>query len=197
MEYIISAGAIIIAYCLGSISPSTLLARARGMDIKSAGSGNAGTTNALRVLGKKAALITLSIDILKGVLAVKLGLLLGGEDISYFCLVAAILGHIYPAFYSFKGGKGVAVAFGAILAVNWQIALICLGIVALTVLLTRWVSLGSILAAAAFPILAHFLEPNFTIIGIFPALLVIYKHKANIIRLIHGEESKIFSKKQP
>lgn len=197
MEYIISAGAIIIAYCLGSISPSTLLARARGMDIKSAGSGNAGTTNALRVLGKKAALITLSIDILKGVLAVKLGLLLGGEAISYFCLVAAILGHIYPAFYSFKGGKGVAVAFGAILAVNWQIALICLGIVALTVLLTRWVSLGSILAAAAFPILAHFLEPNFTIIGIFPALLVIYKHKANIIRLIHGEESKIFSKKQP
>ncbi len=197
MEYIISAGAIIIAYCLGSISPSTLLARARGMDIKSAGSGNAGTTNALRVLGKKAALITLSIDILKGVLAVKLGLLLGGEGISYFCLVAAILGHIYPAFYSFKGGKGVAVAFGAILAVNWQIALICLGIVALTVLLTRWVSLGSILAAAAFPILAHFLEPNFTIIGIFPALLVIYKHKANIIRLIHGEESKIFSKKQP
>ncbi|SFE39981.1 glycerol-3-phosphate acyltransferase PlsY [Peptostreptococcaceae bacterium pGA-8] len=197
MEYIIYAGAIIIAYCLGSISPSTLLARARGMDIKSAGSGNAGTTNALRVLGKKAALITLSIDILKGVLAVKLGLLLGGEGISYFCLVAAILGHIYPAFYSFKGGKGVAVAFGAILAVNWQIALICLGIVALTVLLTRWVSLGSILAAAAFPILAHFLEPNFTIIGIFPALLVIYKHKANIIRLIHGEESKIFSKKQP
>ncbi len=197
MEYIISTGAIIIAYCLGSISPSTLLARARGMDIKSAGSGNAGTTNALRVLGKKAALITLSIDILKGVLAVKLGLLLGGEGISYFCLVAAILGHIYPAFYSFKGGKGVAVAFGAILAVNWQIALICLGIVALTVLLTRWVSLGSILAAAAFPILAHFLEPNFTIIGIFPALLVIYKHKANIIRLIHGEESKIFSKKQP
>lgn len=197
MEYIISAGAIIIAYCLGSISPSTLMARARGMDIKSAGSGNAGTTNALRVLGKKAALITLSIDILKGVLAVKLGLLLGGEGISYFCLVAAILGHIYPAFYSFKGGKGVAVAFGAILAVNWQIALICLGIVALTVLLTRWVSLGSILAAAAFPILAHFLEPNFTIIGIFPALLVIYKHKANIIRLIHGEESKIFSKKQP
>lgn len=197
MEYIIYAGAIIIAYCLGSISPSTLLARARGMDIKSAGSGNAGTTNALRVLGKKAALITLSIDILKGVLAVKLGLLFGGEGISYFCLVAAILGHIYPAFYSFKGGKGVAVAFGAILAVNWQIALICLGIVALTVLLTRWVSLGSILAAAAFPILAHFLEPNFTIIGIFPALLVIYKHKANIIRLIHGEESKIFSKKQP
>ncbi|MDD7511769.1 MAG: glycerol-3-phosphate 1-O-acyltransferase PlsY [Peptostreptococcaceae bacterium] len=197
MEYIISTGAIIIAYCLGSISPSTLLARARGMDIKSAGSGNAGTTNALRVLGKKAALITLSIDILKGVLAVKLGLLLGGEGISYFCLVAAILGHIYPAFYSFKGGKGVAVAFGAILAVNWQIALICLGIVALTVLLTRWVSLGSILAAAAFPILAHFLEPNFTIICIFPALLVIYKHKANIIRLIHGEESKIFSKKQP
>ena len=110
---------VVIAYFIGNISPSIILGKMAGVDIKKEGSGNAGTTNALRVLGKKAALITLVIDIGKGVLAVAAGNLIGGAETGYLCAIAVFCGHIWPCFYSFKGGKGVATAFGAILAVNW------------------------------------------------------------------------------
>ena len=107
-----------LAYFIGNISPSILIGKALGIDIKKEGSGNAGTTNALRVLGKKAAVITLIIDIGKGVLAVWLGLRFGNETIGMFCALAVFCGHIWPCVYGFKGGKGVATAFGAILAIN-------------------------------------------------------------------------------
>lgn len=195
IEYLNYVVAFIGAYLLGSISPAILIGRLKGINIKKEGSGNAGTTNALRVLGKKAALGTLAIDVFKGFLAVKIGFLLGGTIGAYVCLALAILGHVYPIFYSFKGGKGVAVAFGTMLAVNWPIALGCLGVVVIVILITRMVSLGSILAGLAFPFMVYFTDKSMAVYAILPAALVIYKHKDNIKRIVAGEESKIsFSK---
>lgn len=188
---------IVIAYFLGNISPSTLIGRARGIDIKKEGSGNAGTTNALRVLGKKAAAVTLVIDIGKGFLAVKLGFLLAGPVAAMYCALAAFLGHIWPVLFRFKGGKGVAVAFGAILGVNWHLALAALAIVAAAVLITRMVSMGSVIAAVTFPVLAWFMEPDFFWIGCVMAAIMLYAHRSNIGRIIRGEENKLsFSKKK-
>lgn len=187
---------IVIAYFLGNISPSTLIGRAMGVDIKKEGSGNAGTTNALRVLGKKAAAVTLVIDIGKGVVAVALGNLIAGPEAAMYCALAAFVGHIWPAMFKFKGGKGVAVAFGGIVAINWQLGLLCLAVVAVVVLLTRMVSAGSVTVAVAFPVLAYFMEPDFLYVGIIMAALLIYKHKGNIQRLIKGEENKLSFKKK-
>lgn len=187
---------LLIAYMLGNISPSTFLAKAKGIDIKKSGSGNAGTTNALRVLGAKAAVITLVIDIGKGFLAVFLaGIFLNPMQVS-FCALAVFLGHVWPLLLKFKGGKGVATAFGALLALNWQLALICLGIVVLVVLVTRMVSLGSVTAALAFPFLAYFMEKEFLPAGICMALILIFKHRANIARILSGNESKLSFKKK-
>ena len=113
---------ILAAYLIGNISPAIILGKISGVDIKKEGSGNAGTTNVLRVLGKKAALITLIVDISKGFLAVRLGMLLGYET-GAICAVAVFCGHIWPCFYRFKGGKGVATAFGALLSINWMLGL--------------------------------------------------------------------------
>lgn len=187
---------IVIAYFLGNISPSTLLARAAGKDIKKEGSGNAGTTNALRVLGKKAAVITLVVDIGKGFLAVKLGFLLAGSMAAMCCALSAFVGHIWPLLFRFKGGKGVAVAFGAILGVNWQLALLALAIVAVTVLLTRMVSMGSVIAAISFPVLAWRMEREFFWIGCVMALIMLYAHRSNIGRIFRGEENKLSFKKK-
>ena len=181
-----------LAYFIGNISPSILLGKALGIDIKKEGSGNAGTTNALRVLGKKAAVITLIIDIGKGVLAVWLGLRFGNETIGMFCALAVFCGHIWPCVYSFKGGKGVATAFGALLAVNWVMAVITLLIVAIGLAVSRRMSVGSLLGTVSFPITCWFLERDFLYIGMVMALIVIIKHRANIARLIKGEEPKMF-----
>lgn len=187
---------IVIAYFLGNISPSTLIGRSMGVDIKKEGSGNAGTTNALRVLGKKAAIITLVVDIGKGVVAVLLGNALAGPTAAMYCALAAFIGHIWPAIFNFKGGKGVAVAFGTIVAINWQLGLLCLAVVAVVVLLTKMVSAGSVTVAIAFPVLAYFMEPDFLYVGIIMAALLVYKHKENIKRLIKGEENKLSFKKK-
>lgn len=187
---------IVIAYFLGNISPSTLIGRSMGVDIKKEGSGNAGTTNALRVLGKKAAIITLVVDIGKGVVAVLLGNALAGPTAAMYCALAAFIGHIWPAMFNFKGGKGVAVAFGTIVAINWQLGLLCLAVVAVVVLLTKMVSAGSVTVAIAFPVLAYFMEPDFLYVGIIMAALLVYKHKENIKRLIKGEENKLSFKKK-
>ena len=183
---------VVIAYFIGNISPSIILGKMAGVDIKKEGSGNAGTTNALRVLGKKAALITLVIDIGKGVLAVAAGNLIGGAETGYLCAIAVFCGHIWPCFYSFKGGKGVATAFGAILAVNWISAL---AVVAVGLALTQRMSVGSLLGAITFPLLCWFMEPGFIWIGSLMALIVLIKHGANIKRLIRGEEPKMSFKK--
>ena len=166
------------AYFIGNISPSTILAKRQGLNIKEEGSGNAGTTNALRVMGKKAGAITMVVDILKG-------------------LAAALLGHIWPVIYRFKGGKGVATVFGAILAINPLMALICLIVVAIFVFATKRMSVGSIAGGIFLPAISLVMEPLFFPEALVIGVIVVLKHRANIVRLIHGEEPvmSIFDKK--
>ncbi len=185
---------IIVAYLIGNISPAILIARAKGIDIKKEGSGNAGTTNVLRVLGKKWAVATLVIDVMKGVVAVILGWFLGGKVLAAYCIIAVVAGHIWPIFFNFKGGKGVATCFGGLLAYNYILAFSALGVVALGILMTKRMSFGAVLAAACFPLMAFFLDKEFLWEGVVLGLIVIYKHKSNIKRLLRGEEPKIGEK---
>ena len=197
MNYILLGVLGAVAYFIGNISPSTIMAKKQGLDIKSEGSGNAGTTNALRVMGKKAGAITCVVDILKGVVAVLIGMLVAGNPGAYICALCVFLGHVWPLIYKFKGGKGVATAFGAVLAVNPLLALIALAIVAIVVFTSKRMSLGSIVGAVAFAVLSIFLEPGFIAFACLMAIIMLIKHRANIVRLIHGEEPVmgIFEKK--
>ena len=187
----------LIAYFIGNISPSTIMAKRQGLDIKKEGSGNAGTTNALRVMGKKAGAITCIVDILKGVVAVLIGLLALGNPGAYIAALCVFLGHVWPIVYRFRGGKGVATAFGAVLAVNPLLALISLAIVAIVVFTSKRMSLGSIVGAVAFTVVAVFLEPGFFAFACVMAIIILVKHRANIVRLARGEEPVmgIFKKK--
>ncbi len=182
---------VILAYFIGNISPSTILAKRQGLDIKKEGSGNAGTTNALRVMGKKAGIITLVIDIMKGVLAVVLAEIIAGEAAGMYCAVAVIVGHVWPVIYKFKGGKGVATTFGALVAINPLLGLWTLAVVALVTFLSKRMSAGSIAGAIAFPVICLFNEPEFIVWGTILAVIVLVKHRANIVRLLEGEEPKL------
>ncbi len=207
--YIIVA---IIAYLLGSISFSVIISKkVAGFDVREKGSGNAGTTNVLRAVGKGAAAITLICDILKGVVAVLVAFLAGkivkGLDNALLIQVAGIfviLGHTFPVFFKFKGGKGIATSLGVLLITNWQIGLICLVFALVLIALTRMVSVGSIAAAVLFPVLVIFINQNYLvsasnwsylIYSIILAVLIIFNHRANIKRLLAGEENKISFKK--
>ena len=179
----------VVSYLIGSISPAILLGRARGINIKKEGSGNAGTTNVLRVMGGKAALITLSGDILKGVLPVVFfSSVFGGSTLGYIACLAAFIGHVFPVYYGFKGGKGVAVAFGGLLGVNWKIALLCLLTVVIFTLVSKRMSVGSIAGAASAVIYVLMLEKGFIVYVIVMAGTIIYMHRGNIRRLINHEE---------
>ncbi len=187
---------LVVAYFIGNISPSTLLARAKGIDIKKSGSGNAGTTNTIRVLGWKAGLFTLIIDVSKGTLAVLLVYYVSQSDtLAAWSALAVFIGHVWPVLFKFKGGKGVATAFGAVLAINWQIALVCLGVVIAVVLIFKMVSLGSVLIAVSFPWICFFFEKSLLYPGIIIAVILLFKHKDNIKRLIDGKENKLNFKK--
>ena len=182
---------IVISYAIGNLNPSIIQAKIAGVDIRKEGSGNPGTTNTLRVLGKKAAVITLLVDIGKGVLAVviagRLFGLLGAET----ACVAVFLGHVYPVFFGFKGGKGVATAFGALAALHPILGFGCLAVVVLTVIITGYVSMGSITGAVAAPILSFIILGGFWKAALVMALVVIWRHRSNIQRLRNHEESKL------
>ena len=180
--------AVVIAYLIGNISPSILISKAKGIDIRNEGSGNAGTTNALRVMGKKAGAVTLIVDVLKGTGAVLIGWLLAGSPGAMWCVIAVFCGHVWPVFFGFKGGKGVATAFGAFLGLNPVLALATLGVVAVFVLISKRMSVGSVMGAVCFPVLTFFLERDFVIPGVILALIVIIKHRSNIGRILRGEE---------
>ena len=204
--YIIVA---ILAYCLGSISFSVLISKKlAGFDVREKGSKNAGSTNVLRTVGKKAAALTLICDILKGVVAVLIALLLGniveGTDKAWLVQIAAlfaVVGHTFPVFFKFKGGKGVATALGVLFVISWQIALICLVFALLLMVITKMVSVGSLAAAILFPVLTIFIHDNYIaegsylVFGILMAAFVIYNHRTNIKRLATGTENKISFKK--
>jgi len=197
----------IIAYAIGSISFSVIFSRKfAGFDVREKGSGNAGTTNVLRTVGKKVALLTLVCDILKGVIAVLIAMLVGhiwkdldSNLLKYLAGFMAILGHTFPIFFEFRGGKGVATSLGILLTIAPKIGLICLIFAIILMALTKMVSVGSILAAILFPILNIFIgkDNNFGTItvSILIALLVIFNHRTNIQRIKDGTENKISFKK--
>jgi len=166
-----------------------------GMDIRSKGSGNVGATNVLRNLGLKIALVAFALDLLKGFTAAWIGFAFGGPVVIFLCPVAAMIGHCYPVFLKFKGGKAVATIAGIVLYTNPIIFIILVLAFAAVVLISRYVSLGSLVVACSLPFLGILLDPDITIILLyfFAASLVIYKHKENIERLRKGTESKISS----
>ena len=167
--YVIMA---IIAYCIGSISFSVIISKKMaGFDVREKGSGNAGSTNVLRSVGKKAAALTLVLDALKGVLAVVIAIILGNiipdmnkELLVQIAGIAVVIGHTFPVFFGFKGGKGVATSLGILLISNWQIGLICLVFGIVLIALTRMVSLGSCTAAVLFPVLTLFINEHYTVL---------------------------------
>lgn len=179
------------AYFLGNISPATLVGRFYGVDIKKVGSGNAGTTNVLRTLGWGPAAITLVIDILKGYIAVRLGLkvddLIGGQ----LCFLAVLVGHVYPVVFHFKGGKGVATSLGAAWAINWPSAFAVLLVAALGAGTSKKMSIGSVAACLAYPLLVLFYYPVFFPVSIIAALFVLFNHRTNLQRLYRGEEKSM------
>ena len=195
----------LIAYLLGSISFSIIFSKKfAGFDVREKGSGNAGTTNVLRTVGKKAAILTLICDCLKGVLAVLIAFIaskimknLDGSLLVQLAGIFVVLGHTFPVFFKFKGGKGIATSLGVLLMVNWQIGLICLVFALVLMALTRFVSLGSIAAAILFPVLTVFIHTNYLVNGnyiifaIILAVLVVFNHRANVKRLLEGKENKL------
>lgn len=202
----------IIAYLLGSISFSVIISKkVAGFDVREKGSGNAGTTNVLRSVGKKASALTLLCDTLKGVVAVLIAFIVGNitkenqEILVQIAGILVIVGHTFPIFFGFRGGKGIATALGVLLVTNWHIGLICLVFALVLMALTRMVSLGSIAAAILFPVLVLFMPQNaylvpgnhwnYVIYAILLAVFVIFNHRTNIKRLLEGKENKLDFKK--
>jgi glycerol-3-phosphate acyltransferase PlsY len=195
---------ILFAYLIGSIPTAVWISRYFfGVDIREYGSGNSGATNTFRVLGSKWGCIVMSVDVLKGVIATSLYIVLpfymhnewDRTNLMVGLGLAAVVGHIFPFWADFRGGKGVATLFGMILAIQPIVALYCVGVFLLCLYLTRFVSLSSILASIAFAVLILFIfnekEPLYRFFSIAVALLVILTHQKNISRLFRGSESKI------
>ncbi|MGN1311221.1 MAG: glycerol-3-phosphate 1-O-acyltransferase PlsY [Clostridia bacterium] len=197
----------IVAYVIGSINFAVIFSRKfAGFDVREKGSKNAGTTNVLRTVGKKVALLTLVCDILKGVAAILVAIfaknMWSGFDVNTLKYIAGfmvILGHTYPIFFEFRGGKGVATAIGVLLMLDWKIGLICLVFGLVIIAITRMVSLGSIFAAILFPILTIFIHEGGTVIGtvisFLIAALIVFNHRSNIKRIKEGKENKLSFKK--
>ncbi len=207
MENIIIFSGILVAYFIGSLPTSIWVGKGYfGIDIREHGSGNAGATNTFRVLGKKWGSIVMAVDVLKGFTATMLAyymFFLGAiseDSIFTFKLIlgiVAVIGHIFPVYERFKGGKGVATLLGLILSLHIQVALLCLGIFLVVFILSKYVSLGSIIAAIAYPLLQVFVpkfkpdEPWFIVFAVAMCIMVIFTHRKNIKRLLRGEENKV------
>ena len=224
-------GAAVIAYLIGSLNPAILITRAfTRKDIRTMGSGNAGFTNVLRSVGTLPAVLTILSDLLKGVIAVLIGMFLFRtmsvtNDVapieyerygSYLAGMFVIIGHVFPLYFGFKGGKGVVTTAATMIVVDWRVFLICIGVFLLIFAVTKIISLGSIVAAGLIPVVTclmiyfadylpgigteHELRFRFVMISTaFAAVIaamVIIMHKENIKRLINGEEKKLRVKKQ-
>ena len=202
--WVYGIASVLIAYLLGSIPTSVWWGRAfHGVDVRQHGSRNAGATNTFRVLGLRAGIPVLFIDILKGFLPVRIlpnftGLQPDTAPWMWFRVAlvgAAVIGHLYPVFASFKGGKGVATSLGGVLAVHPGAAAICVIVFAVVFFLSRYVSLGSLCAALAFPLAVVIIYKEFSPVKIGFAvalcLLVFYTHRENILRLIRGQENRM------
>ena len=200
--------AIVLAYLLGSIPTAVWYGRRFfDTDVRDYGSGNAGATNTFRVLGKRAGTVVLLIDILKGSAATMLAFgLLHGEAISPSAIteyklllgLVAVMGHVFPVYTNFKGGKGVATLLGMTLSAELWVALVCVGIFLVTLYLTKYVSLSALLATLSFPLLVWLVPPFITdeplliVFGFVMFVVLALTHKKNIIRLAYGTESRTY-----
>ena len=189
----------ILSYLIGNFSSAYILGRVfKKTDIRTYGSGNAGATNALRVFGKKFGLLAFILDVLKGILAVYIGGKLMGDKGRLIAAILVVLGHNWPIFLKFRGGKGVATSIGVLLSLHLPTAIICIIIGAIVIIKTRYVSLGSITAACLVPIVGLVtnrpFDKNYFITTLILGSLAILKHRGNIGRLIKGKEFKIGEK---
>lgn len=196
-------GLLFIAYLMGSIPSAVWIGKALyGIDVRNYGSGNAGATNTFRVLGKKAGIPVLISDVLKGFIAVKLAWISGEYlpgtqqyiNFALFLGLAALLGHIFPVFAGFRGGKGVATLLGILCGIHPQAALVCSAMFVITLFLTQYVSLSSLMAALTFPTVIMFIYhetvPSLNFFAMFVCVMVFITHQKNIERLLKGQESK-------
>lgn len=210
MTMILLIAGILTAYFLGSIPTAVWISkRFYNIDVRTLGSGNSGSTNTFRTLGVKAGLVVQLVDISKGFIAAYLAARLQAEFslfeanktlvLQVVFGLAAVLGHIFPIFAQFRGGKGINTLLGAMLAVNWQIALLCLAVFLIVLIASRYVSLSSMLAVLSFPIISLVLEyffhrsfsDWFIVSGFGMFLLVVYTHRTNIKRLLHNQENRV------
>jgi glycerol-3-phosphate acyltransferase PlsY len=194
---------LVSAYLIGSIPTAVWISKwVYGIDIREHGSGNAGTTNAFRILGPKAGAVVMFVDMMKGFLAVKLAFMSPfiwySEpfiDLQIFLGLFAVAGHIFPIWAEFRGGKGIATLFGMILAIQYTVAFSLVGVFFLMLFATRYVSLSSITASISFPLLILFIfrehELSYRLFAISTAFLVIFTHHKNIGRLLNGNENKV------
>ncbi|MDH6369640.1 acyl-phosphate glycerol 3-phosphate acyltransferase [Paenibacillus sp. VTT E-133280] len=190
---------IVVSYLLGSVSFSVLFAKLlKGIDIRQYGSGNAGATNTLRVLGKGPAIAVLVLDVLKGVAAVWLGTWVGGWGtwVAALCGIAAIVGHNWPLYFRFRGGKGIATTIGVMATLCLWPALLAGAIAIGSIFITRYVSLGSLIFVALTPVfllLTGFTQPVLWT-SIIIAVFAFWRHRTNIVKIVEGRENKIGSK---
>jgi glycerol-3-phosphate acyltransferase PlsY len=198
MNYVYAVIFVIGAYLLGNLNFAYILVKwLTGDDVRNYGSGNAGTTNVLRVMGKKAALTVFALDALKGVAVIAIGRLIGMPDL-WLAIggIAVIAGHNWPVFLQFRGGKGTATSLGVFLCYDWQVALIAIAVGIIILLLFRMVSLTSMVGILAVPVAALFLgRPAVEIVlGFILLLMSVFQHRANIGRILKGKEGKIGEK---
>lgn len=188
---------ILLCYLIGSIPFSYIAGRfVANIDVRTRGSGNVGATNVFRTSGVGPALLALAGDALKGVISAWLGLTLGGLLLAAFCSLAAVAGHCYPVFLRFRGGKAVATAGGVVLFLMPKVVIILLLIFIVLVLVTRYVSLASMVVAVSLPIIALLLHNpwQYIMLSVLMAILVVYRHRDNIKKLRQGTEARIGDK---
>ena len=179
------------AYALGNINPAIILGKLKGIDIRKEGSGNAGMTNTIRVMGLGAGIAVFVVDVLKAFIAVRIGYNFGDDLGAMVAFGAVVIGHCFPAVWGFKGGKGVAASFGAALALNWLSAVAALLVAGVFFLITRRMSVASIFAAIAYPVAIWYYEPEYLYFAIGAAAFLLIMHLANIKRIAKGEEEKL------
>ncbi len=199
MNWLLILISAVISYLLGSLNFGIIVSKlALGIDLREHGSGNAGSTNAYRVMGPKLAVPVMIGDILKGVVASIVGNLIAGESGRLAAMMFVVVGHVYPLYFGFRGGKGVITAISAIGIFDIRIFLVLMAIFLVIVVISRYVSLGSIIATAFFPLMMYIFHPSAicVVVAVLMAAEVIYLHKENIKRLLNGTESKFTFKRK-
>ena len=204
----------IAAYLLGSLNTSVIVGKIKGVDIRKKGSGNAGMTNTLRVIGKKAAALVFVFDFVKTILALVVSIFiarafdLANQDLLKYCqyiaAFGAVLGHNFPIYFGFKGGKGIVSSIAVILFLDYRIGIIIAVVCISIMIITKYVSLGSVVGAILYPIFVIAFNTDFSdvctryyiLMAVAISLLALYRHRANIQRLLKGTESKVGQKKQ-